>query len=376
MSPRPSESFGASPGGDPRLPVAVLGATGSVGQRFVQLLENHPWFRVAELTASERSAGKRYRDAATWYQDSLMPAAAAELVVLPTDPEQAPLASPILFSALDSAVADAVEAPYARRGHVVVSNAKSHRMDAAVPLLVPEVNAEHLALLERQGFAAGSRRGAILTNPNCSTIGLVLALAPLYRSFGLEAVSVVTMQAVSGAGLPGVPSMAILDNLIPLIGGEEEKLEKETLKILGTVGAGGLEYADIRISAACNRVPVIDGHTECVSVKLGRPASLAEVAADLLAFEGEPQRLRLPSAPARPIHLLAEPDRPQPRLDRNRDLGMATSVGRLRPCPVFDYKFVLLSHNTLRGAAGGSILVAELALAQGRLPSLGVPGGG
>jgi aspartate-semialdehyde dehydrogenase len=249
MSAITPPSLFSSAGDDRRIPVAVLGATGSVGQRFVQLLENHPWFRVAELTASERSAGKKYRDAATWYQESPIPAGAAELVVLPTDPRHAPLASPILFSALDSAVADAVETPYAELGHVVVSNAKSHRMDASVPLLVPEVNAEHLALLDRQGFAAGARRGAILTNPNCSTIGLVLALAPLYRTFGLEAVSVVTMQAVSGAGLPGVPSMAILDNLIPLIGGEEEKLEKETLKILGRVGEAGLEYAGIRISA-------------------------------------------------------------------------------------------------------------------------------
>lgn len=356
-------------GADSRIPVAVLGATGSVGQRFVQLLADHPWFRVVELTASERSAGKPYREAAAWYQDTALPAAAAGLPVLPTDPETAPLASPILFSALDAAVADRVEAAYARLGHVVVSNARSHRMDADVPLLVPEVNAAHLALLDRQGFGAGR----ILANPNCSTIGLVLALKPLYDAFGLAAVSVVTMQAVSGAGIPGVPSLAILDNLIPLIGGEEEKLEQETLKILGSLRGGELAYADFRIGAACNRVPVIDGHTECVSVQLGRPAALAEVAEALRCFAGEPQRLGLPSAPARPLHLLEEPDRPQPRLDRNRDRGMATSLGRLRPCPLFDYKFVLLSHNTLRGAAGGSILVAELALAEGRLPGLAVP---
>ena len=359
----------APPANDRRIPVAVLGATGSVGQRFVQLLDGHPYFRVAELTASERSAGKPYREAVTWYQDTLLPASVAELEVLPTDPQAAPLESPLLFSALDAGVADAVEAPYARRGHVVVSNARSHRMAPDVPLLVPEVNAEHLALLKGQSF----KPGAILTNPNCSTIGLVLALKPLYDAFGLEAVSVVTMQAVSGAGIPGVPSMAILDNLIPLIGGEEEKLEKETLKILGRVGENGLDYADFKVSAACNRVPVIDGHTECVSVQLGRRASLDEVKSVLRAFRGEPQRLRLPSAPAQPIHLLEENDRPQPRLDRNRDLGMATSIGRLRPCPIFDFKFVLLSHNTLRGAAGGSILVAELALAEGRLAPLSVP---
>lgn len=355
---------------DTRIPVAVLGATGSVGQRFVQLLEGHPWFRVVELTASERSAGKKYREAAAWFQESALPETMAGLPVLPTDPQTAPLASPILFSALDAAVADRVEAAYARLGHVVVSNARSHRMDPDVPLLVPEVNAEHLALLAGQSFG----KGRILTNPNCSTIGLVLALKPLYDAFGLEAVSVVTMQAVSGAGIPGVPSMAILDNLIPLIGGEEEKLEQETLKILGRLSGAGLVEAEIRIGAACNRVPVIDGHTECVSVKLGRPAALAEVAEALRSFEGEPQRLRLPSAPARPIHLLEEQDRPQPRLDRGRDGGMATAIGRLRPCPLFDYKFVLLSHNTLRGAAGGSILVAELALAQGHLPGLAIPG--
>lgn len=362
---------------DSRIPVAVLGATGSVGQRFVQLLEGHPWFRVVELTASERSAGKPYAEAVTWYQESALPSLVAHLPVLPTDPQAAPLASPILFSALDAAVADRVEAEYARRGHVVVSNARSHRMDADVPLLVPEVNAEHLALLDGQNFG----KGRILTNPNCSTIGLVLALKPLYDAFGLEAVSVVTLQAVSGAGIPGVPSMAILDNLVPLIGGEEEKLEKETLKILGRLegaavaGAAGpwLAYADFRIGAACNRVPVIDGHTECVSVKLGRPAAIEEVAEALRSFAGEPQRLRLPSAPERPLHLLEEKDRPQPRLDRNRDRGMATTLGRLRPCPLFDYKFVLLSHNTVRGAAGGSILVAELALAEGRLPGLALP---
>ena len=351
---------------DTRSPVAVLGATGSVGQRFVQLLDGHPYFRVAELTASERSAGKPYREAADWYQDTLLPETIGNLTVLPTDPAGTPLTSRILFSALDAKVADEVEAPYARLGHVVVSNARSHRMGVDVPLLVPEVNAEHLALLDRQNFGPG----VILTNPNCSTIGVVLALKPLHDAFGLEAVHVVTMQAVSGAGIPGVPSMAILDNLIPLIGGEEDKLEKETLKILGRMGENGLEYADFKVSAACNRVPVIDGHTECVSVKLRRQASLEEVQDALRSFRGEPQRLGLPSAPLVPIHLLEQNDRPQPRLDRNRDRGMATTVGRLRPCPIFDWKFVLLSHNTLRGAAGGSILVAELALAEGRLPGL------
>lgn len=346
---------------DSRIPVAVLGATGSVGQRFVQLLARHPWFRVAELTASDRSAGKSYAEAAGWYQDEPIPPAIAALTVKHTDPLAAPLESRLLFSALDAGAADHVEAPYAEAGHVVVSNARSHRMAPDVPLLVPEVNAHHLGLLEGQRF----RPGAILTNPNCSTIGLTLALKPLHDAFGLEAVHVVTMQAISGAGLPGVPSMAITDNVIPFIGGEEDKLETETLKILGD--------ADIKISAACNRVPVIDGHTECVSVKLRAPASLEEVRRAFEEFRGEPQRLGLPSAPERPLHLLDERDRPQPRLDRNRDRGMATSIGRLRPCPLFHYKFVLLSHNTLRGAAGGSILVAELAIAQGRLAGLARP---
>lgn len=367
MSPHSTAPDSSAP--DRRIPVAVLGATGSVGQRFVQLLDGHPYFRVAELTASQRSAGKTYREAADWYQDTQMPEAIGALEVLPTDPEDSPLESPILFSALDAKIADVVESQYARRGHFVVSNARSHRMDDDVPLLVPEVNAEHLDLIAGQRFGPG----AIITNPNCSTIGLVLALAPLELAFGLEAVNVVTMQAISGAGIPGVPSMAILDNLIPLIGGEEDKLENEPRKIFGRLGPKGLEYANFKISAACNRVAVIDGHTECVSVGLRRKASLDEVREALVNFRGEPQHLKLPSAPAQPIHLLEQNDRPQPRLDRNRDQGMATSIGRLRLCPIFDYKFVLLSHNTLRGAAGGSILVAELALAKGCLPGLALP---
>lgn len=359
---------------DGRIPVAVLGATGSVGQRFLQLLARHPWFRVAEITASDRSAGKPYAEAADWYQDAALPPEIARLVVQRTDPAAEPLRSPILFSALDAAVADQVEAPFAAAGHCVVSNARSHRMDADVPLMVPEVNAEHLALLDRQRFAlVEGRRGGIITNPNCSTIGLTLALKPLHDAFGLEAVHVVTMQAVSGAGIPGVPSMQILDNLVPFIGGEEEKLEQETLKILGRLDGDAITNASIRVGAACNRVPVIDGHTECVSVKLARPATQGQVRAAFEAFRGEPQRLQLPSAPAQPIHYLDARDRPQPRLDRNRDGGMATTIGRLRPCPLFDYKFVLLSHNTLRGAAGGSILVAELALAQGCLAGLRPP---
>lgn len=356
---------------DSRIPVAVLGATGSVGQRFVSLLLHHPWFRLAELTASERSAGRTYADAAHWLQSEELPPEVAEITVRSTDPEGAPLESPLLFSALDAAAAAQVEAAYARSGHVVVSNAKTHRMDPDVPLLVPEVNAAHLGLLDHQTAHAP---GALLTNPNCSTIGLVLTLAPLHAAFGVEQVHVVTMQAVSGAGLPGVPSMQMIDNLVPYIGGEEDKLETETQKILGTLAGDRIDAAPIRVSAQCTRVPVIDGHTLCVSVKLRGAPSLGAVRDALDGFRAAPQELGLPSAPERPVRLLAESDRPQPRLDRDADRGMAATVGRLRPCELFDVKYVTLSHNTLRGAAGGSILVAEQALAEGRLRGLSVPG--
>lgn len=342
-----------------RIPVGILGATGTVGQRFIQLLADHPWFEVAVLTASERSVGKRYLDATRWILDTPPPAAVAAMVIQATAP---PLGPRLLFSALDGDVAGPLESELADAGHVVVTNAKSHRMAADVPLLVPEVNADHLELV--RGRAGG---GAILANPNCSTIGLVLALAPLHRAFGVEKVHVVTLQAVSGAGLPGVPSLAILDNVIPYIGGEEDKVETEPRKILGRLAGGAITYAAMTISAQCTRVPVLDGHTECVSVGLGRKASLAEVRVALDTFSGEPQRLQLPSAPQPAVVVLDEPDRPQPRLDRNRGAGMAATVGRLRTCPLLDYRFVVLSHNTVRGAAGGAILVAELAVAKGLL---------
>ena len=360
---------------DHRIPVAVLGATGSVGQRFVSLLLHHPWFRLAELTASERSAGRPYGDAAHWLQSEELPDEVARIEVLSTDPANAPLESRLVFSALDSSAAEQVEAAYAQAGHYVVSNAKTHRMDPDVPLLVPEVNATHLGLLEHQSAHAP---GALLTNPNCSTIGLVLTLAPLHAAFGVEQVHVVTMQAVSGAGLPGVPSMQMIDNIVPHIGGEEDKLETETQKILGTLKGTGIDPAPIRVSAQCTRVPVIDGHTLAVSVKLGRKLggspTLDQVRDALAGFRAAPQELGLPSAPDRPVRVLDEADRPQPRLDRDAEKGMAATVGRLRPCPLFDFKYVTLSHNTLRGAAGGSILVAEQALAEGRFSGLVVPG--
>lgn len=349
-----------------KVPVGVLGATGSVGQRFVSLLADHPWFELVAVTGSERSAGRRYGDAVRWMLADPPPPAAAELAVLA--PGQA-LPCRLLFSALTADVAGPAEAELARAGHLVVSNAGSHRMDSDVPLVVPEVNPDHLELARRQGFGGG----AILTNPNCSTIGLVLALKPLADAFGVAEVSVVTMQALSGAGLPGVPSMAILDNLIPFIGGEEEKVESESRKILGRLGPGGVAPAEIVISAQCNRVAVLDGHTECVSLRLAKEATAEEIAAALAGFTAEPQHLGLPSAPLPPIHVTARPDGPQPRLDRDRGRGMAVTVGRLRPCPLFGWKMVVLSHNTLRGAAGGALLLAELAVAKGLLPGAAPP---
>lgn len=349
-----------------RIPVAVLGATGSVGQRFIALLAEHPWFEIAALTASERSAGKPYGEAAQWMQETPLPDAIANMEVLPTAP---PLPCRLVFSALDTRTASAIEGPMAEAGHFVVSNASSHRMDADVPLIVPEVNGDHLDMVRHQKWA---NDGAIVTNPNCSTIGLVLALKPLVDAFGVEQVHVVTMQALSGAGIPGVPSMAVIDNLVPYIGNEEDKLETEPQKILGRLEDEGQRIvpADITLSSQCNRVAVLDGHTECVSVLLAQRASPNEVSEVLRQFSAAPQQLALPSAPRHPIHVTTQADRPQPRLDRGRDRGMAVTVGRLRPCSLFDYKFVALSHNTLRGAAGGSILVAELAIARGLVPGI------
>jgi aspartate-semialdehyde dehydrogenase len=351
-----------------RIGVAVFGATGSVGQRFVELLATHPWFEPRALYASERSAGRPYGEAAQWIQKRpLDPALAALPVRNALDAahgRDALLAAcPLVFSALDAAAAGPLEAALAARGHLVVSNARSHRMEADVPLVVAEVNPGHLALAEARAVTTG---GAILTNPNCSTIGLVLALAPLVEAFGVERVSVVTLQAISGAGLPGVSAYALADNVIPFIAGEEEKLESEPLKIFGRLDAGVVQPATLRVSAQCNRVGVVDGHTLCVSVALARPADAEALRQAWRGFRGEPQRLALPSAPSQPIHDLGD-EPPQPRLHRDREGGMATLVGRLRPCPLLDYRFVALTHNTLRGAAGGSILLAELAVAKGLL---------
>ncbi|HYI08333.1 MAG TPA: aspartate-semialdehyde dehydrogenase [Thermoanaerobaculia bacterium] len=347
-----------------RIPVAILGATGSVGQRFVQLLENHPWFRVHEVVASDRSAGKTFKEAADWRLESLVPEETAGLTVKSLDAE---LESRLLFSGLDSSVAGEAEDDYSNRGCAVISNSRNHRMAADVPLLIPEINAEHIDALEtqKQRRAGG---GYIVTNPNCSVMGLAIALAPLHKIFGVEAVHVTTMQAISGAGYAGVASYAILDNVIPYIGGgEEEKIEAEPRKILGDWKNGKFEDAPMTISAQVNRVPVIDGHLMTISARLQHKASLDAIREALESFTGEPQRLGLPSAPKHPIHYIDSTDRPQPRLDRDRDRGMAVTAGRLRKCPILDFRLVALVHNTIRGAAGAAILNAELLKARNLL---------
>lgn len=344
-----------------RRPVAVLGATGTVGQRFIQLLENHPWFYVSEVMASDQSAGKTYAQAVNgrWKLATPVPEPVAALKV--KGPAE-PLRSRLLFSALDASVAGEMEEGYARQGHFISSNSRNHRLDPLVPLVIPEVNRDHIELLDRQRYDGGG----ILTNPNCSAIVLVMALAPLHRTFGVEAVLVTTFQATSGAGYPGVPSLDILGNVIPFIAGEEPKMEKETNKILGRLAARGVEYADIAVSAQCHRVPVIDGHLEAVSVKLRRKASLARLREALSGFRPL-QKVDLPSAPQEPIQVRTEEDRPQPRLDVDRASGMGVTVGRIRPCSVLDWKFDALGHNTIRGAAGAAILNAELLANAGRI---------
>jgi aspartate-semialdehyde dehydrogenase len=345
-----------------RIEVGVLGATGMVGQQFINQLAGHPWFEPTWLAASERSEGRRYTDAAPWRLDTPIPEGIADRAVEPATPGVGPR---LVFSALDADVAGELERAFADAGHLVVSNARNHRMDPTVPLLVPEVNAEHLALLRAQAKLRGGR-GSIVTNPNCSTVVLTMALAPL-RPFGLRSCLVSTMQAVSGAGYPGVPSLDILGNVIPFISGEEEKIETETRKILGSLTGEAVEPHPVQVSAHTNRVPVVDGHTETVSVALERKASFAELRAAFEGFVGAPQRLGLPSAPERPIIYLDQPNRPQPRFDAGRGRGMTVSVGRLRPCPVLDWKFVTLGHNTVRGAAGAAVLNAELMQAEGLL---------
>jgi len=342
----------------------ILGATGMVGQRFVELLEGHPQFEVTALAASDRSQGKSYREACAWRLPCEMPARVGSLVVSAPQP---PLDCDLIFSSLPGEMARATEDAFARAGYPVISNSSAFRMDEDVPLIIPEINHEHLALIETQRRTRGYERGYIVTNPNCSTIMIALALAPLQARFGVRSCVATTMQALSGAGYPGVASLDVVDNLLPYIGGEEEKIESETLKIMGRMTGARVTPADMRVSAQCHRVNVSDGHFGALRVELARAAGLEEFTDALASFNALPQELKLRSAPARPVIVRDEPDRPQPRLDRDAGRGMSVTVGRIRPDAVLDYRFVALSHNTVRGAAGAAILNAELLVATGRL---------
>lgn len=347
-----------------RVRVGILGATGMVGQRFVQMLEKHPEFEVTALAASDRSQGKTYGEACTWRLVGDMPAFAKSMVVQPPQP---PLDCDVVVSSLPSDVARSSEEAFARAGYPVVSNASSFRMDADVPLLIPEINSEHLKVLDRQRSERGFRSGYIVTNPNCSTIIMALALAPLHAKFGIEAVIATTLQAVSGAGYPGVPSLDVVDNVLPFIDGEEPKMESETRKILGRLGNHSFENAPFGVSAQCHRVNVADGHMVATRVKLAKRASIEEVREALASYASVPQKLKLHTAPSHPVLVRDEKDRPQPRMDRDAGGGMSVTVGRLFPDSVFDYRFVVLGHNTIRGAAGAAILNLELLQAQGLL---------
>jgi aspartate-semialdehyde dehydrogenase len=353
-----------SPRPDKKLRAGVLGATGLVGQRLVSLLANHPWFELTEVAASERSSGKTYAEAVRWHLDVPIPSAARDLVVRSLTPT---LECDFVFSALDSSVAGGAEEDFALAGYPVVSNSRNHRMDADVPLLIPEVNAAHLDCIPRQQKNRGYDTGFIVTNPNCSTAGLVLVLKPLAEAFGLEKIFVVTLQAMSGAGYPGVASLDIQGNVVPFISGEEEKMESEPQKLLGKWNGERFVDAGLGISAHCNRVPVIDGHLECVSLSLKKIASLGEVREALRNFEISSELAALPSALRNPVIVLDEDNRPQPRRDVNAGAGMAAVVGRIRECPLLDVKLTLLSHNLVRGAAGAALLNAELLAARGLL---------
>ena len=351
-----------------RRKVGILGATGTVGQRFIQLLSAHPWFEITWLAASERSAGKRYADAARWKLDTPLPPFVGEMILQPNTPAANEVDLPrVIFAALDADVARELEPLFVEAGCAVISNSSAFRMTPDVPLVIPEVNADHLDLITQQAAFKSERGGYLVTNPNCSAIGLVLALKPLEERFGIESLFVSTMQAISGAGYPGVPSLDILGNVVPFIKNEEEKMQEEVGKLLGCYTGSAIESLPAKVSAHCNRVAVIDGHTECVSIKLKKPATREEV----LSAWSEFQPLRghhLPSAPEHPVIYNSIADRPQPRLDVMAGKGMTTTVGRLRPCSLLDWKFVLLSHNTLRGAAGAAVLNAEVLARMGLLP--------
>jgi len=350
-----------------RRKVGILGATGMVGQRFIQLLNNHPWFEISWLAASDRSAGKTYAEACKWKLDTPLPTRIAAMTVMPNVPEGTPDGElpRIIFAALDSDVARELEPQFAAAGCAVVSNSSAFRMTHDVPLVVPEVNADHLELIEQQSWRRESG-GYIVTNPNCCAIGLVLALKPLEARFGIESLFVSTMQAVSGAGYPGVASLDILGNVVPFIKNEEEKLQEELGKLLGTFTGAAVDLLDAKVSAHCNRVAVEDGHTECVSIKLRKKATREEMLAAWTEFAPLAGQ-KLPSAPDQPVEFDASVDRPQPRLDRMRGNGMTTTVGRLRECSLLDWKFVLLSHNTIRAAAGAAVLNAEVLARLGKL---------
>jgi aspartate-semialdehyde dehydrogenase len=342
-----------------KYPIGILGATGMVGQRFIQLLEHHPWFEVAWLAASDRSSGKKYGEAAKWRLDTPLPDRIARMTISAAEPAGAPK---IIFAALDADIAREMEPKFAAAGCAVVSNSSAFRMAPNVPLVIPEVNADHLHLIEEQPWRKESG-GYMVTNPNCSAIGLVIALKPIEERFGIEQIFVTTMQAVSGAGYPGVPSMDILGNVVPFIKNEEEKMEAETLKLLGRFEGHEVKALAARMSAHCNRVAVDDGHTESVSIKLGNKLGRTATREDVLEAWAEFRPLagqHLPMAPEQPVEWAPQDDRPQPRLDRNRGGGMGVTVGRLRPCGLLDWKFTVLSHNTIRGAAGAAILNAEL----------------
>ncbi len=346
-----------------KIPVCILGATGTVGQKFVRLLADHPWFEIAAVAASSASAGRRYGDVVRWREPVELWPRIADLTIRECAP---PLPGAIAFSALDAEVAGPIEQAFARAGAFVITNTRTHRMEPDVPLLIPEANADHLVLIDRQRTVRGWS-GAILANPNCSTAALALALAPLHQAFGVEKLFVSTMQAVSGAGYPGVASLDVLGNVIPHIGGEEEKIERESRKILGTLGPSGVEPASFPVSAHTNRVAVVDGHLETVSVGFRRRVAPDDAVAALREFRGSPCVAGLPSSPSPPVEVDQRADRPQPRLDLERGRGMAVTVGRVRPCPILDLRMVILGHNTIRGAAGQAVQIAELLVADGRL---------
>jgi aspartate-semialdehyde dehydrogenase len=346
-----------------KIPVAILGATGTVGQKFVRLLADHPWFEIAAVAASTSSAGRRYAEATRWREPVILPASVGSMIVREC---VSPLPGRIVFSALDAEVAGPIEQEFAEAGAYVVTNTRTHRMELDVPLMIPEANADHLSLIDRQHRERGWK-GAILANPNCSTAALALALLPLHRAFRVERLFVSTMQAVSGAGYPGVASLDIVGNVIPHIGGEEEKIERESRKVLGTFSDGQVQPAEFAVSAHTNRVPVVDGHMMTASVGFTTRVTPEEALDALRRFRAPPCVADLPSSPAVPIEVDDRPDRPQPRLDLDRGRGMAVTVGRIRACPVLDIRMVVLGHNTIRGAAGQGVQIAELLVAEGRV---------